>query len=633
LPRARSEADAEPGNVADDADLAALALRLNFLFHALRLGLLPGSFALPVELLTGDPSGTALPQLIAELRERFLEARHSLALDCLDWPVQPDTSLSSAADRALDRCDRDASPRARAGSLGRFCEASCYSNRRASGSYYTPGWIADDIARTVVRGVLAGRAAPSSGALELRVLDPAVGAGAFALAAIWAIAEAAGEGRSDDEARRSAARDCVFAMELSQLAADACRLAVWLAVSRPGRFATIPHDHITAVEALSHPPQPGSFDIVMGNPPWGVKLAPRQARQLAVASPSALSGHRDSYLFFLHLAASCARDNGAIGLVLPDTVLYQVRYEGMRRFLLGRFRPLKASLLGGDVFPGATAPACILCMAGKEIAPSADSPRAPHASLLPLPAWFLRLYERLANTLPQMGGPDLGFTFHDVGINYPRAEIGRAALYSGERQTPRDIPVTRGRDFGPFAPIGHSAWLRHDWRNRIASPADLSVREETFRITPKLLFRQTADRPMATIDRRGVYFGRSVIAITAYREEDLLFMCALLNSRVFAALYRAVTPEHGRSFAQVKVSKLTLLPVPTERRDELARLAAALLGEASPRERAALVSRLDAAVYAAYGLSDAEVASVEETAEPCLAVHARARRFRRGATS
>ncbi len=505
-----------------------------------------------------------------------------------------------------------------------------HDGRRASGSYYTPGAVADEIARTAVRGVLTGRGAPPSAALALRVFDPAVGAGAFALAAIGAIAEAAGEGRSG-ETRHAAARNCIFAAEVNPLAADACRLAVWLAVSRPGHYATIPHEHITIAEALSNPPARRSFDIVVGNPPWGVELGEKEAERIAASCPEALGGHRDSFLFFLHLAAECARDDGAVGLALPSAALYQVRYEGMRRWLLERFRPLQTAALAKSVFPGATAPACALCLAAKSTTQGAGPPPAPHTSWLRPPDWLARLHERLASTLPRLGDPAPGFTFYDVGINYPRADVGHAALYSGDRLHDDDIPVARGRDFGPFSRVGGSAWLRHDWRKR-AAPG-LSVRDDLYRVTPKLLFRQTADRPIATIDTRGAHFGRSVIAITASSEDDLRFLSALLNSRAAAALYRASAPEQGRAFAQVKVSKLKLLPLPTEGRDELAQLAEMLMGEQEPARWEHWVMKLDAAVYAAYSLSEEEITRVEAMVEPCSAVAARARRGRRGATS
>jgi hypothetical protein len=635
---------------------AALALRLTFLFHAIRLELLPPGLIGIVSQLAAQDSEAALYAELASLRAAFLESRTSLALDGMDWPETPECALRPIIRSALPTCLPDASPRSRAEALGRFCETLLH-DRRASGSYFTPGWIADEIARTAVRGLVEGRKLSPDHVLSLRILDPAVGAGAFAIAAVEALAESIGEERRES-AYRSAAARCIFCTDVSPLAADASRLAVWLCASRPGSPATIPADHITVADALSQPPSPRSFDAVIGNPPWGASI-PQSSEDLALPSPS--GGHSDSYILFLRLAAEAARDDGVVAMLVPDTILYQVRCEPMRRSLLERFRPLSISLLGDSIFPGATAPAAVLCLAGTQIAPvqypSLDlrrAPRralpeiisrpgapvpshapltAPHASFLHPPAWLKQLRDRLTATLPLLGDPALGVRFHDVGINYGNARAGRAILYSGQRDHPGDTPVTRGRDFGPFTEIGHSMWLRRDWRALVGSGDGVSVRDDLYRAAPKLLFRQTADRPVATIDPRGVHFGRSVIAVTAARERDLLALCVLMNSRAFAALYRAVAPEHGRVFAQVKVSKLKLLPVPPLGNEELAALAAALLGETDAESRGILVQQMDAAVYAAYGLDENEIAGIEQAAEPCLTAAVRARRCRRVATS
>jgi len=651
-----------------DPRSAALALRMHFLLSALRLELLPPALARLVGKLAakGEARETGLAPLVSHVRDAFLDAERTLGLEGVGWPVAPADRVGRAVRAALESWGEEGSPRDHGDRLGRFCEALLRGRRKTTGSYYTPPWLADEIAETAIRGVLAGRGAATSQALALRVLDPAIGAGAFALAAVEATAAAAGEGRSENAARRAAARDCLFGCERRRLAADACRLALWLSASRPGRPAAIPADRIVVAEALSHRPEARSFDVILGNPPWGVTLPASQASRLAAAAPEALSGHRDSFLFFLHLAAEAARDDGAIGLLLPDTILSQVRYEGIRRLLLERFRPLRVTLLGDGIFPGATAPACLLCLSGRALAPRhfptsdlrrvsrdqlegemsrAGSPTpcdaplsAAHSSFLAPPAWLRRLLRRLTAAMPALGDPALGFEFHDVGINYPRAEIGRAALYAGKREHPDDRPVTRGRDFGPFTSVGHSAWLRHDWRRRTGPAGRVSVRECIYRVVPKLLFRQTADRPIATLDRRGVWFGRSVIALTGPGERQLLRLVAISNSRAFAALYRAVAPEVGRAFAQVKVSKLKLLPVPPAGRDGLAELAAKLLDEADKARRATLVRQLDLAVYRAYRLTAAEIARIEREVPPCLpasadAPSARARRLRRAATS
>ena len=67
---------------------------------------------------------------------------------------------------------------------------------------------------------------------------------------------------------------------------------------------------------------------------------------------------------------------------------------------------------------------------------------------------------------------------------------------------------------------------------------------------------------MRAMDHRGIWFGRSVIAIVkeagSYKLEYLL---GLLNSKFLRHFYQDLVHESGRVFAQVKLSKLNELPI------------------------------------------------------------------------
>ncbi|MBN1460649.1 MAG: N-6 DNA methylase [Armatimonadetes bacterium] len=620
------------------------ALRLSFLLEALHLNLLPRPLAHAVLRLSSVAHDCAgLVQGAHEVREAFLESRASLSLQGIDWPTVSDRLTVWAAEAALACPTGDATSREAAARLGRLCErlSARGRDRRESGSYYTPPWIADAIAEAVVRAVIAGRGMKTRDVTGLRLLDPAVGAGAFAVAAVEAVAKIMGEGEEGNAVRRAAAGNCLEGYDRDPLAVDACRLSLWLATSRPRRYLKLPADAIVARDVTANPPDSQAYDIVLGNPPWGVKLQEARARDLAQLAPEALTGHRDSSIFFLWLAGQATRDDGVVGLLLPDSVLWQTRTEGLRRALLERLRPLRVVLLGDRLFPGATAPACILSLCGREIASThyqtadlrgvprrelpaaviqsgwtnrtAEPSRTPHHSLLVPPPWLRRLQRRLQSQHPTLADLADSFSLHDVGINYPRAELGRAILYDGPRQDSRDRPLVRGRDFGALGPVGQSAWLRHDWRHRVPADAGVAVREEVYRRKPKLLLRQTGDRPVASLDTYGAWFGRSVIAITAQDESSLLWLGAVLNSSTFAALYRAVTPESKRPFAQVKVAKLKSIPLPRTQGGALARLAAQALGEKDETRRREQLGLIDDEVAAAYGLTDAEWRRIRAT--------------------
>ena len=129
---------------------------------------------------------------------------------------------------------------------------------------------------------------------------------------------------------------------------------------------------------------------------------------------------------------------------------------------------------------------------------------------------------------------------------------------------------------------------------------------------------------------------RVMIAITGQSERELLWLAGVLNSDVFAALYRAVTPEAGRPFAQVKVSKLKVVPLPGGMDGALAAAladaAGELLEEADEGRRPGLAAKIEGLVARAYGLTERE----RERAAKAVSGPAgggRSRRARHGGTS
>jgi hypothetical protein len=151
----------------------------------------------------------------------------------------------------------------------------------------------------------------------------------------------------------------------------------------------------------------------------------------------------------------------------------------------------------------------------------------------------------------------------DVGINYNRAAVARRVLYGGSGpDDPRDHPRFRGRDFDRYTSVRPGGWLRHDALSQLGDGEHLSLSWSTYLLPEKIILRQTADRLVATLDRSRMAMGRSVIALTAERDVSLHAVLACLNSRLLTALYRALAGEEGRLLPQVKVGRLTALPLP-----------------------------------------------------------------------
>jgi type I restriction-modification system DNA methylase subunit len=105
--------------------------------------------------------------------------------------------------------------------------------RKATGSYYTPGYIVDYIVENTL-GPLTEKAAAPEDVLGIKVLDPAMGSGHFLVGAVDFIGrrcvELAGEKaeKSGKEYQREAVERCVYGVDLNPLAVELTKLSLWL---------------------------------------------------------------------------------------------------------------------------------------------------------------------------------------------------------------------------------------------------------------------------------------------------------------------------------------------------------------------------------------------------------------------
>jgi hypothetical protein len=127
------------------------------------------------------------------------------------------------------------------------------SERKSTGSYYTPSEIVSDLIRHTLEPVVQARleAAPPSekeaALLSLRILDPACGSGHFLLAAARYVGKTLARLRSGGSeptpaTLRQAVRDvvshCLYGVDKNRLAVELCRVALWIESHNPDKPLT-----------------------------------------------------------------------------------------------------------------------------------------------------------------------------------------------------------------------------------------------------------------------------------------------------------------------------------------------------------------------------------------------------------
>ena len=194
-------------------------------------------------LTTGpdEPQGTANVVAYRELGVEELGAVYERLLDA-----------SPEVERALDR-QLPSVLRA-----GRRVSA----RRKESGTFYTPREMADYLVRETLTPLVRG--ADADRILSLRVLDPAMGSGAFLVAACRFLADAYGQaleregrlparvapGRARAGFRRLVAQRCLFGVDLNPVATGLARLSIWLATLAADATLTFLDHHLRVGNSL-----------------------------------------------------------------------------------------------------------------------------------------------------------------------------------------------------------------------------------------------------------------------------------------------------------------------------------------------------------------------------------------------
>lgn len=138
------------------------------------------------------------------------------------------------------------------------------SERKLSGSFYTPDSLVQELLRSALdpvieRALRDNPTDPRGALLRLRVLDPACGSGHFLLGAARRLADAVArldmEGDLPDEAARRRAlrevvRRCIFGVDRNPLSVELCRTALWIEAIEPGKPLSFLDAHIKCGDSL-----------------------------------------------------------------------------------------------------------------------------------------------------------------------------------------------------------------------------------------------------------------------------------------------------------------------------------------------------------------------------------------------
>jgi hypothetical protein len=194
--------------------------------------------------------------------------------------------------------------------------------RKTLGAFYTPPALVDRLLELVAETGFDWRTG--------RVIDPACGGAAF-LASVAPLLVARSRYKQpaaildDVETRLFGIEVDPFAAWMSMVLLDLALFDLTAAAGRPLKNLVASRD---ALE--NHVDEIGSFDLVIGNPPYGkVTLTSAQRSRFE----ESLFGHANLYGLFTELAVRLSKPDGIIGFVTPTSFLGGEYFKNLRKLL------------------------------------------------------------------------------------------------------------------------------------------------------------------------------------------------------------------------------------------------------------------------------------------------------------
>jgi gas vesicle protein len=159
----------------------------------------------------------------------------------------------------------------------------------------------------------------------------------------------------------------------------------------------------------------------------------------------------------------------------------------------------------------------------------------------------------------------VGFNYWSIGRGKKRGNsIGSRILYNGERKNSKDIPYLKGRDISRNGYVFGDHWLKYDYGRFLDKEIDIfRFSPEFLEVSPKIIYRQTADRIIAAMDFDKFYLDKTVHLIIPKENvtANLFALLGVLNSKLILYIYRDLVREEGRTFAQIKTIYIKKMPL------------------------------------------------------------------------
>ena len=436
--------------------------------------------------------------------------------------------------------------------------------------------------------------------LQITILDPACGSGAFLNAALQFLmaehnlidemeAKVAGSTIVFQDVENSILEHNLFGVDINEESVEIAQLALWLRTAKPHRKLNSLNENIKCGNSLISDPaiagekafnwqeqfpkvfEKGGFDVVIGNPPYVnmVNILDERQRKYYQQKYKTVKNKSDLYSIFTEKSSYLLKPNGLFGFIFSNSWMGTDSFSAFRYFLANDVKVTKLVKLPSDVFEEATVTTMLCFYTNKK--PSIDD-------VIELEEYVNNRFDSKDFGLPYrqiMDSPNTSFSFErTIKLNYvDTVELGEIASFSLGIKTSDDkrfifedkrnddcFLFLRGRNIKRWNIPKNDEWLWYKPDLICEKPGGRPRIFENFVVDKKIVIQDMATEINATIDKEKYLCNDKVNIIFETDKNYLMeYIVALLNSTLINKWFKKIYT----SGLEIKINQLRTIPVPT----------------------------------------------------------------------
>ncbi len=359
------------------------------------------------------------------------------------------------------------------------------------------------------------------------------------------------------------------------------------------------------------------FDIIIGNPPFGAKLLPIEKNLFKEYYSDVHMRTPETYCYFISLAFRLVNSNGIVSYIVPNNMFFQNENEKTRSLILFNHQLIRAINLGDNTFENADVPTCIFIAKSKrneiydieysdyrkynisDIEWNKDYESISIELIKTVPSYVLGLSNvniRIINEIKRHGvlidsiAEEMASGISSGGDKIFRISTEESEELHLEKEILHKVLVGAEIDNYLINDKNHVIIYttkdidiyKYDniYKYLLPHQVKLSGKRETVKGTlpwwclhwprykklfeePKIIMRQTSDSIRCVYDDSSFYVLDSILVFKKNTDQYCYkYIVAVLNSTLTDYLYKNLTQEEGRTFAQVKPANVRKLYIP-----------------------------------------------------------------------